>query len=76
MWETTYVCGNWLKYLRNGENIWEMTQMDNGLDGQWLKYVLKWLNYLTNGLKVWKMTQRFLKWPKYLGNGLYTWGTA
>ena len=64
----TYIFGKRLKYLRNGEIMWEMTQ----ICGKQLKYVGKWLNYLTNGLKMWKMTQRFGKFPKYLGNGLDT----
>ena len=68
----TYIFGNWLKCLRNGQNMLEMTQ----ICGKWLKYVVKLLNYMTYGLKMWKMTQRFGKWPKYLGNGLDTWGTA
>ena len=68
----TYIFGNWLKCLRNDQNMWEMTQ----ICGKWLKYVGKRLNYLTNILKMWKMTQRFGKWPKYLGNSLDTWGTA
>ena len=66
-----HIFGNWLKCLRNGQNMWEMTQ----ICGKWLKQVGKWLNYLTNGLKMLKMTQRFRKYPKYLGNGLDTWGT-
>ena len=66
-----YIFGNWLKCLRNGQNMWQMTK----ICGKWLKYVSKWLNYLTNGLKMLKMTQRFGKWPKYLGNGVDTWGT-
>ena len=36
MWE-------WLKDLRNGKNMWEMTQ----ICGKFLKYVRKQLNYLT-----------------------------
>ena len=44
----TYIFGNWLKCLRNGQNMWEMTQ----ICGKWLKYVGKLLNYLTNGLKM------------------------
>ena len=66
-----YIFRNWLKCLRNGQNMWEMTQ----ICGKQFKYVLKLLNYLTNGLKMLKMTWRFVKWPKYLGNGLDTWGT-
>ena len=27
MWEMTYICGKWLKYLRNDENMWEMMQI-------------------------------------------------
>ena len=53
----TYVCGKWLKYLRNDENIGEMTS----IFGKWLKYVGNWLNYVINGLKMWKMTQRLGK---------------
>ena len=68
----TYIFRKWLKYLRNGYNMWEMTQ----ICGKILKYVGKRLNYLTNGLKMWKITQRFGKWPKYLGNGLDTWVKA
>ena len=33
----TYIFGKWLKYLRNGENMWEMTQ----ICGKYLKYVFK-----------------------------------
>ena len=68
----TYVCAKWLKYLRNGKTLWEMTQ----IYGKSIKYVGKWLKYLTNGLRMWKMNWRFWIWLKYLGNGLDTWGTA
>ena len=27
MWEMTYICGKWLKYLRNGKNMQEMMQI-------------------------------------------------
>ena len=67
----TYIFGNWLKCLRNGQNMWEMKQ----ICGKCFKYVGN-DNYLTNGLKMWKMIQRFGKWPKYLGNGLDSRGTA
>ena len=35
--EMTYIFGNWLKCLRNDQNMWEMTQ----ICGKWLKYVVK-----------------------------------
>ena len=72
MWEITYVYGKWLKHLRNGENMWEMTQICVKLH----KYVGKRLKYLTIALKMWKMTQRFGKYPQYFGNGLDTWAMA
>ena len=33
----TYIFRKWLKYLRNGDIMWEMTQ----IFGKWLKYVVK-----------------------------------
>ena len=36
-----YICGKWLKYLRNGQNMWEMTQITE-----------KWLKYMGKGLSV------------------------
>ena len=33
----TYIFGKWLKYLRNGKIMWEMTESC----GKWLKYVGK-----------------------------------
>ena len=66
----TYIFGNWLKCLRNDQNIWEMTQ----ICWKWLKYVGKLLNYLTNGLKMWNMTFEMAQIHgarlKYLRNGL------
>ena len=56
-----YIFGKWLKYLRNGYIMWEMTQICM----KWLKCVGKGHNYLTNGLKMWKMTQKFGIRPKY-----------
>ena len=42
----TYICGKWLKYLRNDENVWE-TDVDLGeiakICGKWLKYLIKGL---------------------------------
>ena len=35
------ICGKWLKYLRKGLNMWEMTQRFG-----------KWLKYLGNGLDI------------------------
>ena len=37
MLKMTYIFGKWLKYLRNGEIMWEMTY----ICGKWLKYVWK-----------------------------------
>ena len=34
MLEMAKICAKWLKYLRNGLNMWEMTQRF----GKWLKY--------------------------------------
>ena len=68
----TYIFGKWLKYLRNGYIMWEMSQICE----KWLKYVGKWLNNLTKALKMWTMTQGFRKWPNYVGNGLDTWDMA
>ena len=38
----TYTCGKWLKYLRNGYNMWKMT-----------KKCGKWLKYVGNVLEIW-----------------------
>ena len=39
----TNVCGKWLKYLRNDENMWEITWTCG-----------KWLKYVGNGLSIWQ----------------------
>ena len=72
MWEATYVCGKWLKYLRkmlkyvgNDVDLWEMAKICG-----------KWLKYLTNGSINWEMTQRFGKCLKYFRNGLDISGTT
>ena len=57
MWEIAKICGKWLKYLTNGLNVFQMTQ----ISGKWPKYVRKWFKYLTNGLSLWEMTE-FLKY--------------
>ena len=41
MWEMTYRCGKWLKYLRNGEKKLEMIQIN-----------VKWLKYVRNSLSI------------------------
>ena len=72
MWEVTYVCGKWLKYLRqrlkymgNDVDMWEMAKICG-----------KWLKYLTNGQINWEMTQRIGKCLKYLRNCFDIWGQA
>ena len=69
MWKT-YMCGKWLKYLRNGKNNGKMTY----ICVKWFKYVGKCLNYLTNGLKMWKimweMAKKFGKWLNCIVHGL------
>ena len=37
----TYICLKWFKYLRNDENMWELTQI-----------CLKQLKYVGNGLSI------------------------
>ena len=60
----TYIFGNWLKCLRNGQNMWEMTQICD----KCLKYMWKWqlfdkrLKNVENDLEIWEMTQIFEKW--------------
>ena len=61
----TYIFRKWLKYLRNGKIMWEMTQICI----KWLKYVEKLLNYMTNGLKCGKRLRD-------LGNGQNIWVMA
>ena len=42
MLEMAKICVKWLKYLRNGLNMWEMTYRFG-----------KWLKYLGNVLDIW-----------------------
>ena len=40
--EMAKVCEKWIQFLRNGLNMWEMTQRFR-----------KWLKYLGDGLDIW-----------------------
>ena len=42
MLEIAKICVKWIKYLRNGFNMWEMT---------WRLW--KWLTFLGNGSDIW-----------------------
>ena len=44
------MCGKWLKYLTNGLNMWEMTQIYE-----------KWLKHVRNGLSMWKNDLEYMK---------------
>ena len=66
MWEMTYIFGNWLKCLRNGQNIWE-----NDVDLWEMAQICGEMTWLFGKLlEMWKMTERFGKCQKYLENGL------
>ena len=65
----TYICGKWLKYLRNGKNIWEMTKdmLDMVFENR--------LKDVENELEIWELAKMFGKWLrymvyKYLRNGI------
>ena len=43
MWEITFIFGKWLKYLRNGQITWEMTDLEiwemAKIFGKWLRSI-------------------------------------
>ena len=53
----TYIFEKWLKYLRNGQSILEMTK--DMLERA--KVCGKLLKYLRNDLNIWEMTKTFGK---------------
>ena len=68
----TYIFVNWLKCLRNGENIretqicWEMAQ----ICGQMTYLFDKILKNVENDLEIWDMVKIFGKWLRCMGHGL------
>ena len=73
MWEMTYIFANWLKCLRNGQNIWEMTlicwEMAQICDE--MTYLFnKLLKNVNNDLEIWEMAKIFGKWLRCMGHGL------
>ena len=70
------IYGNWLKYLRNGFDLWELTQRSweiSKIFGKWLKNGLKCgklIRDLGNGQNIWEMAQIHGARLKYLRNGL------
>ena len=69
----TYIFVNWLKCLRNGENIREMTQICwemAQICGQMTYLFDKILKNVENDLEIWDMVKIFgKKWLKNLTSG-------
>ena len=48
LWEIAKIYGKWLKYLRNGLNMWELTWRF----WEMAKILVKWLKYMGHGLSI------------------------
>ena len=69
----TYIFGNWLKCLRNGQNMWEMTQIcwEMGqIRGEMTYLFDKLLKNVENDLEIWEMGKIFGKWLICMWHGL------
>ena len=67
MFEMTYIFGNWLQCLRNGQkyvgndvDLWEMAQI----------LFDKRLKNVENDLEIWEISKIFGKWLRYMVHGL------
>ena len=73
MYEITYIFGNWLKCLRNGQNI-----LGNDVDlremaqicGEMTLLFDKLLKNMENDLEIWEMAKIFGKWLRCMAHGL------
>ena len=70
MFEMTYIFGNWLKCLRNGQNIWDVDLWEMAQICGEMTYIFG------NWLKCLKMAKIFGKWLRSVGNGSNMWETA
>ena len=65
MYEMTYMFGNWLNCLRNGQ-----------ICGKWRRSVGNVSNMWGNDLIVWQTSLKCGKWLRDLGNGQNNWEMA
>ena len=72
MWEMTYLCRKWLKYLRNGQNVGndvDLCKMSQ-ICGEMAELFVKRLKNVENDFEIWEMAKIFGKWLRIMVRGL------